>query len=123
MVLTIDRPLPTLQAPDNDPWLWLEDLESENSLQWVNKQNARTLAQYQSLELKDNQTALTLITDQPNKIPYITRRGGKLYNFWTDVNHVRGLWRRTILESYQTDTPEWEVIVDFDVLADAKGED
>ena len=31
--------------------------------------------------------------------------------------NIRGLWRRTPLESYETDTPEWLTVLDFDKLA------
>ncbi|MFY9919831.1 MAG: prolyl oligopeptidase family serine peptidase, partial [Mycobacterium sp.] len=34
----------------------------------------------------------------------------------------RGLWRRTSLASYRTDTPDWEVVIDLDALADAEEE-
>lgn len=35
---------PTLNAPDDDPYLWLEDIEGERSLDWTASQSARTLA-------------------------------------------------------------------------------
>jgi len=35
---------PTLDAPDDDPFLWLEEVEGEHALAWVTQQNARTLA-------------------------------------------------------------------------------
>ena len=34
---------PTLEAPDDDPYLWLEDTESPRVLDWVETQNAATL--------------------------------------------------------------------------------
>ena len=33
---------PTLEAPDDDPYLWLEDTESPRVLDWVETQNAAT---------------------------------------------------------------------------------
>ena len=50
------------------------------------------------------------------------RRGEYLYNLWTDAEHPRGLWRRTTLEQYRTDTPEWDVLLDVDALAAAEDE-
>ena len=35
--------------------------------------------------------------------------------------HPRGLWRRTTLESYETDTPDWDVLLDIDALNKAEG--
>jgi len=33
---------------------------------------------------------------------------------------VRGLWRRTSLESYASDAPAWETVIDFDALSKAE---
>ena len=32
---------PTLAAPDDDPYLWLEDIEGERALAFVEQQNKR----------------------------------------------------------------------------------
>ena len=44
-------------------------------------------------------------------------RGGLLYNFWQDEDHVKGIWRRTTWEEYRKDEPEWELVLDIDALA------
>ena len=36
-------PRPTPDAPDDDPYLWLEEVEGERALQWVEARNAATL--------------------------------------------------------------------------------
>ena len=56
-------------------------------------------------------------------MPLPTRRGGLIYNFWKDADHQRGLWRRTTLQSYRTEAPEWDVLLDLDALAAAEDED
>src|SRR6476469_6106556 len=50
-------------------------------------------------------------------LAWVRRRGEWLYNFWRDAANPRGLWRRTTLDSYRTDAPEWEVVIDLDALA------
>lgn len=50
------------------------------------------------------------------------RRGEFLYNFWRDAANPRGLWRRTTLESYRTDNPDWDVLIDVDELGRVDGE-
>ncbi len=62
------------------------------------------------------------ILDTDDRIPYVRRRGEYLYNFWRDAAHPRGLWRRTTLEQYLTDSPEWDVLIDVDALAIAEDE-
>jgi prolyl oligopeptidase len=57
------------------------------------------------------------VLDTDARIPYVRRRGDWLYNFWRDAANPRGLWRRTTLQSYRTDSPDWEVVIDLDALA------
>ena len=108
------------QAVADDPYLWLEEVEGEQALAWVKGQNSRTLAQLQADPVYADLEAKALdIVNASERIPYGSIRNGKVYNFWQDATNVRGLWRRTTLESYGTDQPEWETIVDFDAFAKA----
>jgi prolyl oligopeptidase len=114
---------PTIAAADDDPYLWLEDVDGVRALTWVEAQNAATLAKFDGPGLAADRDALTAIMDRPDNIPFVTRRGGHLYNFWKDAANPRGLWRRTTLESFRTERPDWEVILDLDALVAAEGED
>lgn len=116
-------PRPTVDAPDDDPYIWLEDIDGEAALVWVETQNVRTLSRYAKSRFVADRDTLAAIFDRPDNIPYVVRRGGLLYNFWRDAEHMRGLWRRTTLASFQGDVPEWEVLLDLDALAAAEGED
>lgn len=108
---------------DDDPYLWLEDVEGEAALEWVAERNSETEAVLAAgagfASLKER---LREVLDASDRIPYIVRRGVFLYNFWRDAEHVRGVWRRTTLEQYRKDAPEWEVLLDVDALAAAEGE-
>ncbi len=106
---------------EQDPHLWLEEVEGERALDWVRRQNERTLAELQSDPRYDGFEAAALeVLTSDDRIPYGTIRDGLVYNFWQDETHVRGLWRRTSLESYRTDDPDWDVILDIDELAEAE---
>src|ERR1035437_4313328 len=63
-------------------------------------------------------TALTM-AQAKDRIPYVSFMAGALYNFWQDSAHVRGIWRRTTLESYRTSSPVWTTVLDLDALAKA----
>lgn len=76
---------PTLNAPDDDPYLWLEDVEAERTLAWAPSQSARTLGHFGGTQFDHDHDALTTIFDRPDKVPVITRRGQYLYNFWQDA--------------------------------------
>ncbi|MER8600475.1 prolyl oligopeptidase family serine peptidase [Mesorhizobium sp. M1339] len=114
---------PTLNAPDDDPYLWLEDVEGERALDWAASQSARTLEQFGGPQFKRDHDALTAIFDRPDRIPLISRRGQYLYNFWQDARNPRGLWRRTTLAAYMKVDPQWELLLDLDALAASDGED
>lgn len=114
---------PTVAEPDDDPYLWLEDVEGERALAWVAAENARTLTAFAGAEFAADRDTLAAILDRPDKIPMIARRGPWIYNFWLDAGNPRGLWRRTTLESYRLDKPAWDVLLDLDALAAAEGED
>ena len=116
-------PRPTLDAPDDDPYLWLEDVDGEPALAWVATQNARTLQRLAHPTLDTDRDAYRAVLDRPDNIPLVTRRAGLLYNFWRDATHPRGLWRRTTAASYRTPTPAWETLLDLDALAAAEAAD
>ncbi|RKK05088.1 S9 family peptidase [Pseudoroseomonas wenyumeiae] len=114
---------PTLENPDDDPFLWLEEVEGAEAIAWVEAQNEKTLALLSDARVAADAAALKAMMDRPDKIPHVTRRGGLLYNYWQDAEHPRGLWRRTTFESYRSETPDWELLLDLDALAAAEGED
>ncbi len=114
---------PTLAAPDDDPFLWLEDVEGQKAQDWVEEQNARTLARFGDASFAADRDGLTAIFDRPDNLPYITRRGGLIYNYWTDADNPRGLWRRTTLDGFQSSETTWDVLIDIDALAKAEDED
>ncbi len=108
---------------DDDPYLWLEDLESEAALAWVAERNAETRAALaDGAGFASLKQSLREVLDASDRIPCTVRRGAYLYNFWQDAGHVRGVWRRTTLEQYRKDSPEWEVLLDVDALATSEDE-
>jgi prolyl oligopeptidase len=109
------------QTASDDPYLWLEDVSSPKAMDWVDAHNARSTAvleadpryqQYYSEALE--------IAQAKDRIPYGTFIGGQIYNFWQDADHVRGIWRRTSLESYAAGNPQWETVLDLDSLASSE---
>jgi prolyl oligopeptidase len=114
---------PTLAAPDDDPYLWLEDVDGPEALRWVETQTEQTLTQFGAGDFTRDRDILAALFDRPDKIPFLTRRGERVYNFWQDAERPRGLWRRTSLASYREAEPQWEPLLDLDALAAAEGED
>ena len=114
---------PTLDNPDDDPWLWLEEVEGLRATVWADSQTAATLARFGGTRLDADRETLLALLDRPDNLPMPARRGGRLYNFWRDAANPRGIWRRTTLDSFRTNAPGWELLLDIDALAAAEGED
>jgi prolyl oligopeptidase len=114
---------PAATAADDDPYLWLEEIDGKKALSWVKDRNDSSLAVLEAVpEYKPIFETNLKILDSDDRIPYVGIRGKWLYNFWRDADHVRGIWRRTTLESYRTDDPKWETVIDLDALAEAEDE-
>ncbi|WP_158882537.1 prolyl oligopeptidase family serine peptidase [Amycolatopsis anabasis] len=108
---------------DVDPYLWLEDVTGEEALDWVRARNAETVGELTGGErFADLRDGIREVLDADDRVPYVRRRGEYLYNFWQDASHPRGLWRRTTLEEYRREQPDWELLLDVDALAEAEGE-
>ncbi len=107
---------------DETAHLWLEEVEGAEALAWVTAQNERTLAELEADPRYAGFEAEALeVLNSSERIPYGSVRDGYVYNFWQDETNVRGLWRRTPLASYATETPAWETLIDFDKLAADEG--
>lgn len=114
---------PPARAAEDDPYLWLEDVTGAKALDFVKAQNTASrehlAAQPAFAPMLDR---LKAVFNSRDRIPEAVVRGGRLYNFWRDAAHVRGLLRRTSLEEYRKPTPAWETVLDLDALAKAEGE-
>ena len=102
----------------NDPYLWLEQVDSPRAMQWVRAENDKTLA---VLEKDPHYPGLysnaLAIAEAKDRIPGPSIIGGAIYNFWQDAEHAHGIWRRATMESYQTASPEWITVLDLDELS------
>jgi prolyl oligopeptidase len=107
---------------DDDPFLGLEDITGDAALDWVREHNDPTLAELSGDRFDQMRAEALAVLDTDARIPYVRRRGEHLYNFWRDAEHPRGLWRRTSLEQYRSEQPDWDVVIDVDALAAADDE-
>ncbi|MDC0435264.1 prolyl oligopeptidase family serine peptidase [bacterium] len=112
-----------MQTPDSEleSHLYLEEVLGEAALEKVKSWNAQTLQRLEADPLFEQMNAEALdIVNSKDKIPYVSYRHGVVHNFWQDADRVRGVWRTTTLESYLSDTPDWETVLDIDALSEAE---
>lgn len=111
-----------LQAlEDADPYRWLEEVEGEKALAWVEEKNKVSLSylkahpKYAELNTKN-----LAAYDSKERIASPSFSGDYVYNFWTDETHTRGISRRTSLKNYLSGTPKWKTVIDVDAIAKAE---
>ncbi|MFN7535201.1 MAG: prolyl oligopeptidase family serine peptidase [Brevundimonas sp.] len=107
-----------------DDHLALEEVQGAEAMAFVRASNARALAalttdpRYETFRTE----AEAILTSQ-DRLPSPSFLGDGVGNFWQDAANPRGVWRRTSLDSYATEAPAWEVLLDIDALARAESVD
>ena len=111
-----------LSAQD-DPYLWLEDVKGDKSMEFVNAQNKITLDKlmkepdYQKIYAKSLE-----IYNSEDKIAFPVIYSDYVYNFWQDKYHVRGIWRRSPTQDCISGNPKWEILLDIDEMSAKENE-
>ena len=107
-----------LALAEQDPYLWLEEVDGDKAIQWVKQQNARTQA-----DLADSDLYKSLYTDAlaaltaEDRLPEITLKGGWLYENHHSKQNPRGLYRRIAADRFDRGSEQWETVLDIDALS------
>ena len=110
------------QEADDDPFVWLEDVTAERSLEWAKARNASSTKELAGESFDALEARILSILDSDERIPFVQKIGPWYYNLWRDAENPRGLWRRTTPEEYAKEDPDWETVLDVDALGEAEGE-
>src|SRR5262245_34969890 len=110
-------------SADNDPFAWLEEVDSPQARAWVEARNAETKAALCDAQFERARTTLLDILNAPDRIPWIVQRRRYFDSFWQYARNRKGVWRRTTLAGYGATATDWEIILDMDALVKAEGED
>src|SRR5215831_8319078 len=69
----------------DDPFLWLEDVHGEKSMDWVKQQNAKTLSVLAAdADYRSDYDAVLTVLDATDRIPFATLDHQQARNFWQD---------------------------------------
>ena len=85
-------------AVADDPYIWLEDVSGQRSMDWVNSHNATTQAVLEADPRYQRFYREALdIAQAKDRIPYGSFVGGQIYNFWQDArtSAASGVARRS----------------------------
>lgn len=125
----VEDRMTTKAAPgtEGDPLSWLEDPWGERALLWVRSQNERTLAVLKADPrfARYYASALHALADD-NRVAGSNAHAARMVNGWIhnllrDAAHPLGVWRRTTLQSFLSEDPQWEALLDLDELSAAEG--
>ena len=108
----------TAAGQTDEDHLYLEDVLGDKALGEVKSWNKRSLDRLMAdPRFKTMEAEALEILQSKDKIPYVSYRGGEVHNFWQDETHVRGIWRKSTLESYLSGNTTWDTVLDFDKLS------
>lgn len=107
-----------LEAQEDDPYLWLEEVEGEDQLEWVTDHNTTTLDYITNIEgYQERYDFIYDILTSGDLLIYPDRRDNYIYNFWQDEKNPRGIIRRIPFDSFLLMGKNWELILDIDSLS------
>ena len=114
---------PSLGPGEPDPFSWTEEVQGTRALAAVEGWNDMTRA---ALEATPNfaanrARALDLLQDDAQIAAPSDVGGGMVFNFWTDGENPRGLWRVTGLDDYLAGKRDWRVLIDVGSLGTREG--
>jgi prolyl oligopeptidase len=111
-------------SAQQDPYLWLENLDGHDAVSWVEGQNALTRSALDADPRFAPLVAQILDTLRDTRqIPFFSQHGDWLYNFHQSASEPRGIYRRIRLDDYRAAAANWETVLDIDQLARDEDED
>lgn len=108
-------------AQSKDPYLWLEDINGKDAMQWVHSINAFTDKSLSGdpLFAEIYADALSALNSK-DKLPEITLRGDWVYSLKKDLEHPRGTYLRSSLKRFKQGNPDWTTVLDIDALSESE---
>ena len=114
------------QVEAEDPYLWLEEVHGERAMQWVTRQNEKTLTELNaSPQLKQNAEGIKTLMSSRDRLVVVTFLEDKVLQFYDDANHPRGYLRSIALDKYekeQANNSSWKSLLDIGALNKEEGE-
>ncbi|PWK17937.1 prolyl oligopeptidase family serine peptidase [Xanthomarina spongicola] len=120
LVLMVILGISQISQAQEDKYLWLEEVDGKVALEFVETQNKATIEELGAeKDFQDIYDKSLAIYNSTERIAYPSILGNYVYNFWRDKDHVRGVWRRSLLKDYTNGNPVWETLLDIDALSEA----
>jgi prolyl oligopeptidase len=115
-------PTTLVAMQDEDPYLWLEEIQGQRATAQVERWNKATEDDLSRSEgFADRRgRALAILNDVRQIALPDEVQGEFVTNFWRDAEHPRGLWRISPRAAYLAGRPEWRTLIDVGALGRAE---
>ncbi|WP_336945610.1 prolyl oligopeptidase family serine peptidase [Asaia sp. HN010] len=96
----------------------LEQVQGKQALDWVRAQNSRSATLLQADPRYQGFYDSVLKVEQASgRLPLPDQAGGRIWNFWQDASHPKGIWRVTTRSSFESTNSDWTTELDIDALS------
>jgi prolyl oligopeptidase len=109
-------------SAQDDAYLWLEERTGPRALEWAKSESGRAHREITGdLRFRSylDKTLSMFVGD--GTVESGSVMGDHYYSFQQDAQNPIGRWQRTTFESYASNAPRWEMLIDFDSLAKRDG--
>ena len=108
-----------LKNKNDNSYNWLEDIDSKMTLKWVRRESKKSLTEMsKDRTFEEQKERILKRLESKDKLLRVYQKGEYIYNFWTDENYPRGLWRRTDYSSFiKSKNYKWENLLDVGLLS------
>jgi len=115
--------VPSPAPGELDPFAYTEEVQGQRALADVNRWNAATLATLKAAPGFETTRvrALRLLQDDAQIAAPSAVSRDRVFNFWTDAEHPRGLWRVSPINAYLAGAPRWTTLIDVGALGKREG--
>jgi prolyl oligopeptidase len=111
-----------MRGQGEDPYQWLENVDDEKALEWVESMNDATIKVLEGVPQYTSIYENSLeIYNSSERIASPSVVGKYVYNFWQDADHVRGIWRRMEKKAYLEGSETWDILLDLDAMMEEDG--
>lgn len=96
---------------------YLEEIEGAPALRFATQESQQAtqrlskFPQYETLKKE-----IDVIFKSPHKLVWVDKVNDLAYNLWTDEHHQKGLFRRCNYQDYLNHQPQWQTVLDLDLL-------
>ena len=109
--------------PNEDPYLWLEEVTGERATKWVTEANADTDESFSDDPLyKQIYTDALDALNRDDKLPEISLRGDSVFSLIKTESNPRGRYQRATLETFKSGNAKWQTVIDIDALGKKENE-